>query len=76
MALAHYAAGDLDAAERTMRRAIAQNEVDPALQYAYGSILAKQGQVGKARAHFRRALKLDPDGPYAERARQRLEAIR
>ena len=76
LALAYYAAGDLDAAEATMRRALGQNELDPALQYAYGSILAKQGQLGKARAHLRRAAKLDPDGPYADRARARLEALK
>jgi Flp pilus assembly protein TadD len=76
LALAYYAAGDLDAAEATMRRAVGQDELDPALQYAYGSILAKQGQLGKARAHLRRATKLDPDGPYAERARARLEDLK
>ncbi len=76
LALAQYATGELDAAEETMRRAVGQNERDPALQYAYGSILAKQGQLGKARAHLRRAAKLDPDGPYAERARARLEALK
>jgi Flp pilus assembly protein TadD len=76
LALAYYATGDLDAAEATMRRAIGQDELDPALQYAYGSILAKQGQLGKARAHLRRAAKLDPKGPYAERARARLEALK
>jgi Flp pilus assembly protein TadD len=76
LALAYYAAGDLDSAEATMRRAIGQNERDPALQYAYGSILAKRGELGKARAHFRQAIKLDPDGPYAERARARLEALK
>jgi len=75
LALAQYATGDLDAAEATMRRAVGQNDRDPALQYAYGSILARQGQLGKARAHLRRAAKLDPDGPYAERARARLEAL-
>jgi Flp pilus assembly protein TadD len=76
LALAYYAVGDVDAAEATMRRAVAQDELDPALQYAYGSILAKQGQLGKARAHLRRAAKLDPDGPYADRARSRLEALK
>ncbi|MBW1760588.1 MAG: tetratricopeptide repeat protein [Deltaproteobacteria bacterium] len=76
LALAYYASGDLDAAEATMRRAVAQNELDPALQYAYGSILARQGQLGKARAHLRRAAKLDPDGPYADRARARLEVLK
>lgn len=76
LALAQYALGNVDDAERTMRRAIKQDELDPALQYAYGSILAKQGQVGRARAHLRRAVRLDPDGPYAERARTRLEALK
>ncbi len=76
LALAQYATGDLDAAEVTMRRAVGQDERDPALQYAYGSILAKQGQRGKARAHLRRAAKLDPDGPYADRARLRLDALK
>lgn len=76
LALAYYAAGDIDAAEQSMRRAVGQDELDPALQYAYGSILAKQGQLSKARAHLRRAEKLDPGGPYAERARARLEVLK
>jgi Flp pilus assembly protein TadD len=76
LALAYYAVGDLDAAERSMGRAVGQDELDPGLQYAYGAILAKQGQLGKARAHLRRAAKLDPDGPYADRARARLEALK
>ncbi len=76
LALAYYAAGDLSSAEKTMRRAIDQNEVDPALQYAYGSILARMGEVGRARTHFRRAISLDADGPYAERSRMRLEALK
>jgi Flp pilus assembly protein TadD len=76
LALAHYASEDLDAAESVMRRAVEQDELDPALHYAYGSILAKQGQIGRARSHLRRAAKLDPDGPYAARARARLEALK
>lgn len=76
LSLAYYASGDLASAEATMERAVAQDELDPGLQYAYGSILAKRGQVGKARAHLRRAVSLDPDGPYAERARTRLESLK
>lgn len=76
LALAYYATGDFDAAERTMRRALAQDEIDPALHYAYGSILAKKGALTKARSHLRRAISLDPDGPYAARARKRLESIK
>lgn len=76
LSLAYYAVGDLSSAEKTMRRAIGQDEIDPSLQYAYGSILAKLGEVGKARSHFRRAISLDPDGPYAERSRKRLDALK
>ena len=76
LSLAYYATGDLDGAERTMRRAIGQDEIDPALHYAYGSILAKRGEVGKAHSHLRRAIKLDPNGPYAARAQQRLDSLK
>lgn len=75
LALAHYANGEIGLAEKTMRRAVGQAERDPALHYAYGSILAKQGQLGKARAHLKRCVTLDPKGPYADRARARLEAL-
>lgn len=76
LALAHYATGDLESADAAMRRALRQDELDPALQYAYGSILAKRGDLGRARVHLRRAIELDPDGPYAARARARLETIK
>ncbi len=76
LALAYYATGQLDRAEETMRRAVGQDERDPALQYAYGSILAKRGELGKARSHLLRAIKLDPEGPYAARARTRLDALK
>jgi Flp pilus assembly protein TadD len=76
LSLAYYAAGDLERAEDAMRSAVGQDERDPALQYAYGSILAKRGEVGKARSHLLRAVKLDPEGPYAARARARLDALK
>lgn len=76
LSLAYYAAGDLESAEKTMRRAVGQDEIDPALQYAYGSILAKLGEIGQARSHLRRAISLDRDGPYAARARRRLDTLK
>lgn len=76
LALAFYATGDVESAEATMARAVNQDELDPALQYAYGSILAKRGALGEARAHLRRAIELDPKGPYADRARARLQTIK
>ncbi len=76
LSLAYYAIEDYDAAEELMGQAVKQNELDPAIHYAYGSILAKQGKVGKARTHLRRAEALDPDGPYADRARRRLDSLK
>lgn len=76
LSLAYYAEGDLTAAERNMRRAIAQDEIDPALQYAYGLILVKLGESGRARSHLKRAISLDPDGAYAARARARLKTLK
>lgn len=76
LALAYYAVEDYDTAEELMAQAVKQNELDPAIHYAYGSILVRQGKVGLARKHLRRAEKLDPDGPYAVRARKRLESLK
>jgi len=76
LSLAHYALEDYETAEELMGRAAKQNELDPAIQYAYGSILAKRGKVGRARMHLRRAETLDPDGPYAARSRRRLDSLK
>jgi superkiller protein 3 len=76
LSLAYYALDDYETAEGLMAQAAKQNELDPAIQYAYGSILAKRGKIGKARTHLRRAQKLDPDGPYGIRARKRLESLK
>lgn len=76
LALAFYATGQLQAAENTMRRAVEQSPKDPALQYALGTILVKRGELDQARRHLQRVVKLDPDGPYADRARARLRTIR
>ena len=76
LALALYATGELRAAENTMRRAVNQAPKDPALQYALGTILVKSGKLDEARRHLQRVVSLDPDGPYAARARAQLRSIR
>ncbi|MGB5809973.1 MAG: tetratricopeptide repeat protein [Polyangiales bacterium] len=75
LALALFANGDLPAAESVMRRAVGQEPADPALQYALGTMLAKQGFRDEARRHLSRVVTLDPDGPLAERAKAQLRAI-
>lgn len=76
LALALYATGELESAAKTMRLAVGQAPEDPALQYALGSILLKAGELDEARRHLRRAVQLDADGPYADRARARLRSIK
>lgn len=76
LALALYATGELRAAENTMRRAVKQAPKDPALHYALGTILVKRGKLDEARRHLQRVVRLDPDGPYAARARAQLRSIR
>jgi len=76
LALALYATGELQAAENTMRSAVSQAPKDAALQYALGTILVKGGKLDEARKHLQRVVKLDPDGPYAARARAQLRSIR
>ncbi len=76
LALALYATGALEASEDTMRRAVRQAPKDPTLRYALGTILVKRGKLDLARKHLQLVVKLDPDGPYATRARAQLRAIR
>lgn len=75
LALALYAVDEPDAAIDTMKRAVKQRPNDPALQYALGTMLTKGGVVVDAKRHLRRVIKLDPDGPFAERARAQLRAL-
>lgn len=74
-ALALYAVDEPDAALDAMKRAVKQGPNDPALQYALGTMLAKRGSVAEAKRHLERVVKLDPDGPLAERARAQLRTI-
>jgi eukaryotic-like serine/threonine-protein kinase len=76
LGLAQHAAGQGDAAEATLRRAL---ELDPA--YAMGhfllaSMLAGRGAYDGAIEHFEAVLRHEPKGPQAEKARARLEAAR
>ena len=75
LALAFYATQQYDAAKKTMRRALSQRPNDAALEYALGTILAKRGDLDEARRHLKRVLKLDPKGPYADRARAQIRSI-
>jgi Flp pilus assembly protein TadD len=76
LALAHYASGDLEEAERTMRQAVAQEPKNPALAYALGTILVKRGSLEEGRKYLRRVVSLDDDGTYAARAREQLRSLK
>jgi len=75
LALASYASGDLRSAESVMGQAVDQRPDDAALRYAFGAILAKKGSTDRARQELRQVIRLDPDGPYADKARALLRAF-
>ena len=76
LALAEYAAGDIETAATVMQRATDQSPRDPALRYALGTILAQRGDLDEAKAQLRRVIKLEPQGAYADRARAQLRSLK
>lgn len=76
LALAQRAAGDRPTARTTLGQAI---ELDPDYapsHYLLGNMLAGDGDYAEAITHYRRYLALEPDGPLADRARERIRAAR
>jgi tetratricopeptide (TPR) repeat protein len=58
---AHYAAGELAAAERLLRQAIEADRSTPLFHQALGNVLQDRGALGEAIACYRRALRLMPE---------------
>ena len=75
LSLVYFATDRIDKSEALMRRAAAQDPRDPALQYALAAILLKQHKELEAKKHFQKTIDLAPSGPYAGRARTRLEQL-
>ncbi|MEM9195883.1 MAG: tetratricopeptide repeat protein [Myxococcota bacterium] len=76
LALALRAANAREEAEATLERAL---ELDPSYataHYLLGNMRAGRGAFDEAIGHYRQYLRLAPDGPHAEIARERLERAR
>ena len=66
--------GDPDAAIQELRRVVAAYPGFADAHYNLGLYLLRVGGVTQARAHLGRYVDLDPDSPWAERARELLRA--
>jgi Tfp pilus assembly protein PilF len=76
LALAQNAAGELAAAKQTLTEAIALDALDPTPHYLLGSLAALSGDLKAAKKHWEACVKLDPDGPLAQKARERLASLK
>ena len=55
--------GELDEAEKHLRRAVAINSRNDVIQSNLALVLARQGNLAEATEHFRRALEINPKDP-------------
>ena len=76
LALAQRAAGDREAAIATLEKALQMDAKYATAHYLLGNMLAGAKKFTEAKKHYQRYLKLDPNGPHAKRARERLEMVR
>ncbi len=72
LGLAEYLRGDLPAAIATFRKLLRCDPWDAAAWLALGNVLRGQGNLRKARACYRNALRVDRDGVYRDHARLQL----
>jgi tetratricopeptide (TPR) repeat protein len=76
LALAQRAAGQRDAAVLTLEHALERDPRYATAHYILGSMFASDGKRDQAKKHFQRYLELEPRGPQAAQARERLEVLR
>jgi superkiller protein 3 len=75
LALAQRAAGDRDAAIASLQRALQRDPHYATAHYVLANMLASDGKRAPARKHFQRYLELEPRGPHAAQARERLQVL-
>jgi Tfp pilus assembly protein PilF len=76
LALAQLATGDRDAAITSLHRAL---EIDPrfaSAHYLLAGMLAGAGRAAEAKQHYERYLALEPRGPHADKARERIKVLK
>ena len=74
---AYFQLGNLDLAARNLREASELNPDDPTIEEHLGDLCEKQGEVGKARDHWKKALTLKPEdgGKKLEEKLRRTEGV-
>ncbi|MDB4972337.1 MAG: domain protein putative component of TonB system [Myxococcaceae bacterium] len=76
LALAQNAAGDAAAAKASLTQALALDGRYATAHYLLGSIEASAGDVRAARTHYERCIALEPKGPLAAKAKEKLAALK
>ena len=70
-----FEAGDLAGAEKAFLRVLASAPSDRKALFSLAVALEKRGKKGDAKSRFRQYLALDPDGEWADAAREHLDAL-
>lgn len=76
LALAQHAAGDVTAAKASLEQAIGLDAKYASAHYVLAGILASQGDLKRAAEHYKRCIELEPKGPLAARAKEKLSAAK
>jgi Flp pilus assembly protein TadD len=76
LALAQRAAGDREGAIATLEKVIAGDAKYATAHYVLGNMLAADKRTADARKHFEKYLQLEPKGPQAAQARERLQVLK
>ncbi|MET0343538.1 MAG: tetratricopeptide repeat protein [Polyangiales bacterium] len=76
LALAQNAAGDGAGARASLEQALALDDGYATAHYLLGSMDAADGDVKSARKHYDKCIALEPDGPLAAKAKQKLAALK
>jgi len=76
LALAQHAAGDIEGAKASLEQALSLDAKYASAHYVLGGILAAQGDLRRAADHYKKCLELEPKGPLAAKAKEKLAAVK
>ncbi len=76
LALAQHAAGDGPGAQTSLEEAIVLDPKLASAHYVLAGMLAASGDLKRAAKHYQRCIELEPKGPLAARAKEKLSAVK
>lgn len=76
LALAQNAAGDGAGAKKSLEEALALDANYATAHYLLGSMDAADGDLKAAKSHYERCIQLEPRGPLAAKAKEKLAALK